>query len=878
MWSKINYNGDEYKIPFNENDIVKNVFQKFLVKVQKPMNKVLFLYDGKKIDENEILSEIMTKEDKSEKNVSILVQDISEKVLLITNNPLCPTCAAECTIKSENYKFYLKCKNGHITNNILVQEYKELQEIDSAKIICDVCHANNKGNTPNGEFYSCLRCKINMCPSCKDKHLKNRTKKSKHKRNICIYEEHTYICPYHRKEFISYCTNCKKDLCENCEPRHRGRCSLIKYSEFLGKKKNMFNGFQELKKMVDLYVEQINLIIEKMNNVKNNLYNYLEINNRLLNIIKAKDVKLNYNLYQNVKSINFEKAIGDLNKINEEESTINKFNDIMQKYFLFNYISDLSLTYKINKYDEEIRVLSKEFVKINKKVCKLEIDDKQMELNEKINVNKYKIQGKTEITVIIKNAKDIVNMKNAFCNSAIKSVQDLSKLDMSNVSNIEGLFKNCRYLEKLAEIEMNLKKIKSLSCVFYGCKSLKNLKVKKINAPNIEDMSFMFAEAGSLESIKGLSQIDTSNVKNMNCMFYNCKKLNYIDDISIWKTKNVKNMSEMFNGCKSINSLPDISNWDTTNVKDTHNMFKNCESLHQLPDISKWNPNNLENISGMFYGCKLLQNIPDISKWEVDKVSNISELFKDCFNLIILPDISLWNVSNVTDISYMFCNCISLESLPKIEKWNVSNVIKMDHLFCGLKNIRYLPDISKWNVYKVKDMSGLFKDCINLVYLPDISEWITSCVENFESIFDSCENLISLPDIGKWNMKNANNMNSMFFNCSSLKSLPNLSEWNVSNVDYMNSTFYGCSNLGKLPEIHKWDMRNVRTIDRMFYLCKGLEDDEPDLSKININPKVSKIEWFQKFEYVNNEPASEIGRVWLIQPNNYYYKFNTGVK
>ena len=74
----------------------------------------------------------------------------------------------------------------------------------------------------------------------------------------------------------------------------------------------------------------------------------------------------------------------------------------------------------------------------------------------------------------------------------------------------------------------------------------------------------------------------------------------------------------------------------------------------------------------------------------------------------------------------------------------------------------------------------------------------------------------------------------MFFNCSSLISLPDLSEWNVSNVNCMNSTFYGCSNLEKLPEIYKWDMRNVRTIDRMFYLCCGLEDDEPNLSNINI--------------------------------------------
>ena len=49
----------------------------------------------------------------------------------------------------------------------------------------------------------------------------------------------------------------------------------------------MFNGFQELKKMVDLYVEQINLIIEKMNNVKNNLYNYLE--NSGISVIKYEE-------------------------------------------------------------------------------------------------------------------------------------------------------------------------------------------------------------------------------------------------------------------------------------------------------------------------------------------------------------------------------------------------------------------------------------------------------------------------------------------------------------------------------------------------------------------------------------------------------------
>ena len=68
------------------------------------------------------------------------------------------------------------CKNNHNINNILINEFENMEKIDISKIICDNCKKKKKKKKNNAfqkEFYRCNFCKINLCRFCKSNHYKS---------------------------------------------------------------------------------------------------------------------------------------------------------------------------------------------------------------------------------------------------------------------------------------------------------------------------------------------------------------------------------------------------------------------------------------------------------------------------------------------------------------------------------------------------------------------------------------------------------------------------------------------------------------------------------------------------------------------------------
>ena len=322
-----------------------------------------------------------------------------------------------------------------------------------------------------------------------------------------------------------------------------------------------------------------------------------------------------------------------------------------------------------------------------------------------------------------------------------------------------------------------------------------DLDLSKWNISNVTNMSYLFSDCNSLISLPDISKWNTSNVTNMSYLFSDCYSLISVPDISKWNTNNVTNMSYLFSNCRSLISLPDISKWKTNNVINMERLFYNCKSLKFLPDISKWNLNNARNLRLFFYNCKSLLSLPDISKWNIINVRNISLLFSGCESLSFLPNISKWNTNNIRNMDLLFSECKSLLSLPDISKWNISNVKDMSLLFSDCKSLISLPDISKWNTNNVTNMESLFCGCESLSSLPDISTWNINDATNISYLFSNCKSLLSLPDISKWNINNVEDMSYLFSNCVSLSSLPVISKWNTSHVKNKNNLFDSCFSL-----------------------------------------------------------------------------------
>ena len=141
----------------------------------------------------------------------------------------------------------------------------------------------------------------------------------------------------------------------------------------------------------------------------------------------------------------------------------------------------------------------------------------------------------------------------------------LSKLDTSNVTDMQGMFCQCAYLESIDLTGWDTSNVTDMSYLFFNCWSLREINVNSLDTSSVRDMSFMFYNAlGATYSPKSL-------------------------DLSNWSTVNVENMQEMFDYCQFIQELKvtvDETHWNTSKVTNMTWMF--AESSNLTLDCSAW--------------------------------------------------------------------------------------------------------------------------------------------------------------------------------------------------------------------------------------------------------------------------------------------------
>lgn len=106
-----------------------------------------------------------------------------------------------------------------------------------------------------------------------------------------------------------------------------------------------------------------------------------------------------------------------------------------------------------------------------------------------------------------------------------------------------------------------------------------NIDISKWNVSNVTNMDGMFFNCKNFNC--DLSQWDVSNVTHMANMFFNCNKFN--SDLSQWDVSNVTNMFYMFRGCHNFNC--DLNDWNIHNLEDYTWIFHDCPLEKNPP---KW--------------------------------------------------------------------------------------------------------------------------------------------------------------------------------------------------------------------------------------------------------------------------------------------------
>ena len=116
----------------------------------------------------------------------------------------------------------------------------------------------------------------------------------------------------------------------------------------------------------------------------------------------------------------------------------------------------------------------------------------------------------------------------------------------NNLTSLKNLFSLPSYILISVNFtsHMNTKNITDLSGIFKNCRKLISVELSNFDTSNVEDMSYMFCECYELKSIN-LQNFNTSKVKYMNRMFW-CNHLLKIIDIGNFDIKNVINFEYIF--------------------------------------------------------------------------------------------------------------------------------------------------------------------------------------------------------------------------------------------------------------------------------------------------------------------------------------------
>jgi hypothetical protein len=222
-----NYKGMNTIMQCKKSDKIKDICEKYCIKIQADIHKLLFIYSGQILNKELDLKDIINNVDNQNLKMNILVYDntttIEKDRIIKSKEIICPKCGELCLFDLNDYNIILKnCKNKH-NNIITLNEFDKTQNINENRIKCSICN-KNKAETYENKFYICGTCNKNICPICKERHNKE------HK--IIDYNNKNYQCKIHSEQYISYCDICKENLCMQCEMEHNEH-KIITYREII---------------------------------------------------------------------------------------------------------------------------------------------------------------------------------------------------------------------------------------------------------------------------------------------------------------------------------------------------------------------------------------------------------------------------------------------------------------------------------------------------------------------------------------------------------------------------------------------------------------------------------------------------------------------
>ena len=309
---------------------------------------------------------------------------------------------------------------------------------------------------------------------------------------------------------------------------------------------------------------------------------------------------------------------------------------------------------------------------------------------------------------------------------------------------------------------------------FYGCNNLTTIEgIEYLNTENVTNMDGMFYNCRALTSLN-LTSFNTAKVESMSGMFYNCCALTSLD-LSNFNTANVTDMSKMFEGCSALTTIFVSDKFVTDHVTNSSNMFSGCDKLIGAIKYDGKNTNNKDYanyetgyfaLEGRFPGYAVFdggtgtltfRSGPSTSKpegaYDLNVGTSLPGWFAQRENIkTVVFDASFAN-ARLTNCYAWFCYCTNLTKIEGIENLNTEKVTNMSGMFSDCSDLTSL-DLSNFNTAKVENMSYMFGSCFSLTGIYASDKFVTDQVTSSVDMFSGCDKLIGAI---KYDGKNTNN-------------------------------------------------------------------------------------------------------------------------
>ena len=285
-------------------------------------------------------------------------------------------------------------------------------------------------------------------------------------------------------------------------------------------------------------------------------------------------------------------------------------------------------------------------------------------------------------------------------NGATAFNQNLSRWNVSNVTNVSGIFTYCALCPDLSDVPAFPSEARGVDTL--GCVNETDMVMELwVNSGDIVALPFGYNDSirinwgdgysnyyydeslSTMYGITGYVQITISRDGGDIDRIGNDEETPFTSVVNVtqWGDFNISSMQYAFYGAVNLASVPNVL---PPNVTNTRGMFFGATSFNG--DISAWDVSGVDVMDSMF---SLTNFNGDISAWDTTAVTEMQAMFAySSFD----QDISDWNTSNVTNMSYMFSNS---NFNGDISEWDTSSVTDMDHMFF---NSPFDQNISSWDV------------------------------------------------------------------------------------------------------------------------------------------------------------------------------------